>query len=79
GQICENTDIFTVGRPLPKLTEGDLVIITQTGAYGYAMSMTYNHRLRPNEVAIINGQAVEITRREVMSDYWNRIKYPKVQ
>ena len=79
GQICENTDIFTVGRPLPKLTEGDLVIITQTGAYGYAMSMTYNHRLRPSEVAIINGQAVEITRREVMSDYWNRIKYPKVQ
>lgn len=76
GQICENTDIFTVGRPLPKLEEGDLLIFTQAGAYGSTMSMTYNHRLRPAEVAIINGKAIEITRRETMSDYWSRITYP---
>ena len=40
------------------------------------MSMTYNHRLRPAEVAITNGKVIEITRRETMSDYWGRITYP---
>jgi len=78
GQICENTDIFTVGRKLPKLAEGDLLIFTQAGAYGNVMSMTYNHRLRPAEVALIDGKAIEITRRELMSDFWNRIKYPEI-
>jgi diaminopimelate decarboxylase len=76
GQICENTDIFTVGRPMPKLAEGDLLVFKQAGAYGNVMSMPYNHRLRPAEVAIINGKAIEITRREVMSDYWSRINIP---
>ncbi|MFH1213639.1 MAG: diaminopimelate decarboxylase [Candidatus Neomarinimicrobiota bacterium] len=76
GQICENTDIFTIGRPLPKLTEGDLLVFTQAGAYGNVMAMPYNQRLRPAEVAIIDGKAIEITRREVMGDYWSRIKFP---
>jgi len=76
GQICENTDIFTVGRQMPKLAEKDLIIFTQAGAYGSVMAMPYNHRLRPAEVAVINGKAIEITRREVMKDYWNRIKFP---
>jgi len=38
--------------------------------------MPYNHRLRPAEVAVIDGKPVEITRREVMKDYWSRIKFP---
>ena len=73
-QICENTDIFAIDRMLPPLEEGDLVVFTQTGAYGSVMSMPYNLRLRPAEVAVINnGRDVKITRREKMSDYLSRI------
>lgn len=73
GQICENTDIFAIDRMLPPLEEGDFVVFTQTGAYGSVMSMPYNLRLRPAEVAVINGRDVEITRRETMDDYFSRI------
>ncbi len=73
GQICENTDIFATDRMLPSLEEGDLIVFTQAGAYGSVMSMPYNLRLRPAEIAVINGKDVEITRRETMNDYFNRI------
>jgi len=76
GQICENTDIFYTDRLLPELAEGDLLIFTQAGAYGNVMAMTYNHRLRPAEIAIKDGQVDEITRRERMEDFWNRITFP---
>jgi diaminopimelate decarboxylase len=79
GQICENTDIFTIGRMLPPIEEGDLVIFTQAGAYGSVMAMPYNHRLRPAEIAIIDNQSIEITQREEMSDYWSRIKFPAIK
>lgn len=74
GQICENTDIFTKDRMVPKVTEGDLAIFTQAGAYGNVMAMPYNLRYRPAEVAIIDGQDVQITRRETIDDYLNRIQ-----
>ncbi|PIS27767.1 MAG: diaminopimelate decarboxylase [Candidatus Marinimicrobia bacterium CG08_land_8_20_14_0_20_45_22] len=79
GQICENTDIFARDRMLPKVQEGDLLVFTQAGAYGNVMSMPYNHRLRPAEVALIDGVDMEITRRENMNDFWNRIKIPVVR
>jgi diaminopimelate decarboxylase len=59
---------------VPKVTEGDLAIFTQAGAYGNVMSMPYNLRYRPAEVAIIDGQDVQITRRETIDDYLNRIQ-----
>jgi len=75
GQICENTDIFATDRMLPPLEEGDLLVFKQVGAYGNVMSMPYNLRLRPAEVAIINGKDIEITRRETMNDYFSRISF----
>jgi hypothetical protein len=36
--------------------------------------MPYNLRYRPAEVAIIDGQDVQITRRETIDDYLNRIQ-----
>ncbi len=76
GQICENTDIFATDYPLPSVQEGDLLIFKQVGAYGSVMAMPYNHRLRPAEVAILDGRDLLITRREEMTDYWARITYP---
>lgn len=36
----------------PKVTEGDLVVFHDAGAYGFSMSSTYNGRLRPAEVLV---------------------------
>ncbi len=77
GQICENTDIFTKDRMLPRIAEGDLLVFTQAGAYGSVMSMPYNLRFRPAEVAIINSEDMEITRPETMDDYMSRIRIPE--
>ncbi|PKM48174.1 MAG: diaminopimelate decarboxylase, partial [Firmicutes bacterium HGW-Firmicutes-6] len=37
GGLCENNDKFAVDRPLPKIDIGDLVVLHDTGAHGFAM------------------------------------------
>ena len=46
GCLCENNDKFAVERALPKICEGDIVVIHDSGAHGYAMGYNYNGRLR---------------------------------
>lgn len=52
GPICETTDCFGSNRLLPPLKSGDLLIIKDTGAYGYSMGSNYNLRGRPLELLI---------------------------
>lgn len=52
GPICETSDCFGSDRPLPALKSGDLVILEDTGAYGYSMGSNYNLRGRPLELLI---------------------------
>jgi diaminopimelate decarboxylase len=52
GPICETSDCFGSDRPLPPLKSGDLVILEDTGAYGYSMGSNYNLRGRPLELLI---------------------------
>ena len=52
GPVCETTDTFTRDRMLPPLAAGDLVAFMTTGAYGAAMSSTYNSRLLAPEVLV---------------------------
>ena len=52
GPICESSDIFARQRALPPLTEGDLLAICSTGAYGAVMSSTYNSRPLSPEVLV---------------------------
>jgi diaminopimelate decarboxylase len=52
GPVCETTDTFTRDRPLPPLEQGDLVAFMTAGAYGAAMSSTYNTRLLVPEVLV---------------------------
>ena len=52
GPICETSDIFARQRPLPPLKTGDLLAICSTGAYGAAMSSTYNTRPLTPEVLV---------------------------
>jgi len=61
GPICESSDSFASARPLPRLAEGDLVALMTAGAYGSAMSSTYNSRLLVPEV-LVNGRDFAVVR-----------------
>ena len=77
GQICENTDFWVKDRPLPKgITLGDLVVVENAGAYGYAMSYPYNGRLRPAEVLVNHGRHWLIRDRETFADLVRDVHVP---
>jgi diaminopimelate decarboxylase len=44
GPVCETSDRFASGEPLPPLERGDLMAILDAGAYGSVMSSHYNGR-----------------------------------
>ena len=52
GPVCETGDYLALNRALPPLAAGDLVAIMSAGAYGAAMSSTYNSRLLAPEVLV---------------------------
>jgi diaminopimelate decarboxylase len=67
GYICES-DTFGYDRMLNEVREGDILAISNAGAYGFSMSNQYNSRLRPAEVLIRNGEAHLIRKRETLDD-----------
>ena len=56
GPLCESGDFLAKDRLLPKIEEGDLLAILNTGAYGYVMSSQYNSRPRCGEVLVKDGK-----------------------
>ncbi len=69
GNICESGDVLAKNRILPKISEGDVISVSDTGAYGHVMSSNYNSRLRPAEVLIReNGELTLIRRRDTHED-----------
>ena len=68
GRICENTDRISENYTLPKIEEGDLCAIMDTGAYGYSMSHNFNTRPRPAEILINNENIKLIRKRESIED-----------
>ncbi len=52
GPICESGDLLAEERRMPAPEEGDLVVVGNAGAYGYAMASQYNLRARPAEVLV---------------------------
>jgi diaminopimelate decarboxylase len=63
GPVCETGDTFATERDLPPLAEGDLVALTDAGAYGAVMSSTYNSRLLVPEVMVSKGRFAVIRAR----------------
>ena len=61
GPVCETGDFFAHERPLPPLAPGDLLVLTQAGAYGAVMASTYNTRPLVPEV-LVRGQDHGIVR-----------------
>ena len=71
GNLCENNDKFAVDRALPEVDPGDLLVIHDTGAHGYAMGYNYNGRLRHAEVLLRRDGSTELIRRaETPADYF---------
>lgn len=69
GNICESGDKLAENRLLPEAREGDVIALSDAGAYGYSMASTYNQRLRPAEVLIEeSGRSRLIRRRECFED-----------
>jgi diaminopimelate decarboxylase/aspartate kinase len=52
GPICETGDRLGSDRLMPVTKEGDVILIANAGAYGYAMSSRYNLREPAEEVVI---------------------------
>ncbi|MHC8441575.1 MAG: diaminopimelate decarboxylase family protein [Candidatus Eutrophobiaceae bacterium] len=69
GPICESADILAKQRELV-LEQGDVLAITDVGAYGFVMGGNYNSRPRPCEVLVDGDQIHEIRRRETLEDLW---------
>ncbi len=69
GKHCESGDIIVRDTWVPgDVTPGDLLAVAATGAYCYSMSSRYNLIGRPAVVAVRDGRARLILRRETVDD-----------
>jgi diaminopimelate decarboxylase len=76
GSLCENNDKFAVQRLLPKILDGDTLVIQDTGAHGSAMGFNYNGNLRPKELLLSQDGNVELIRRaERVEDYFATLQF----
>ena len=71
GSLCENSDKFAIDRALPQIDKGDILVIHDTGAHGFAMGYQYNGKLRSAELLLKRDGSVELMRRaETPDDYF---------
>jgi diaminopimelate decarboxylase len=69
GKHCESGDIVVRDCWLPAdVAPGDLLAVAATGAYCYSMASSYNRLPRPAVVAVRDGQARVLLRRETLDD-----------
>lgn len=76
GSLCENNDKFAIDRKLPKIEMGDIIVIHDSGAHGYAMGFNYNGKLRSAELLLTqNNQVKQIRRAETVDDYFATLNF----
>jgi diaminopimelate decarboxylase len=69
GKHCEAGDIVVKDEFVPgDVAPGDLLAVPGTGAYCRSMASNYNHALRPPVVAVRDGVATVLLRRETEED-----------
>jgi len=79
GSLCENNDKFAIQRPLPAVEVGDLLVIHDTGAHGYAMGFNYNGKLRSAELLLKpDGRVEQIRRAETVNDYFATLDFSRL-
>ena len=69
GPICETSDFLGKARTL-SVAEGDYIAMRSAGAYGAAMSSTYNSRLQAVEILVDGAKAHLIKARADFADLW---------
>ena len=80
GSLCENNDKFAVDRSLPEIAPGDILVIHDTGAHGYAMGFNYNGKLRSRELLYReDGSVVQIRRPETVDDYFATLDFDSLE
>ena len=67
GPVCESADVLAKEREL-NISQGDLIAIMDTGAYGSAMSSNYNSRLIVPEILVDGSSAKLIKKRQSFED-----------
>lgn len=73
GRHCEAGDILAAGVPLPAdIRPGDLLAVPAAGACHLSMASTYNLVGRPPVIAVHNGRARLLVRRESLADLRGR-------
>jgi diaminopimelate decarboxylase len=69
GKHCESGDILVRDLWLPSdVQPGDLLAVAATGAYCWSMASNYNYLLKPPVIAVRDGAATVIVRRQTLSD-----------
>lgn len=77
GPVCESADRFVADAWLPPLEPGDLLVLRDVGAYGFAMASTYNGRPLAAEV-MVQGERVELVRRrQTVEETWTGERIPE--
>ena len=57
GPVCETGDYLGLGRTLPDVQEGDILVVRSAGAYGAVMMSNYNTRPEAAEI-LLDGDKV---------------------
>ena len=76
GRFCESGDILVENVNLPKLRNGDILCVYNTGAYNYSMSSNYNRVEKPAMVLVNSSQSDIIVSRESLDDLIARENIP---
>ncbi len=80
GSLCENNDKFAIDRQLPAIEPGNLLVIHDAGAHGYAMGFQYNGKLRCAELLLReDGSVMQIRRAETLDDYFATLDFSELQ
>lgn len=76
GGLCENNDKFAIDRWLPRVDNGDFIVIHDTGAHGHSMGYNYNGKLRSAEILLCEDGSPKLIRRaETAEDYFATLDF----
>ena len=76
GPLCESGDTLGVNVPLAEPEPGDVLVVFDCGAYGFAQSSRYCSLPRPGEILVDGGTPYEIRRPESYQDLNKLAKVP---
>ncbi len=68
GKCCESGDMLIKDIKLPRAKAGDILVVSATGAYNYAMSSNYNRNIKPAVVFVDKGSSRLVVKRETYDD-----------